>query len=214
MNDFEFMSVQDAMRQRMAFLGKELIEEIIQYSSVKEIPADTEILHEGQFVNYVPILLNGLLKVYTRQEDKELLLYYIQPFESCVMSFIAGLNQDKSKVIAMTAEDSTLVLLPSDKITQWIHQYPKLNLLYYQQFDLRYSEMIGTINHLLFDKLDKRILDYLKERVEVTGKNPLKLSHREIANELGTAREVVSRIVKKLERDGKLKQHTDSIEVI
>jgi CRP/FNR family transcriptional regulator len=208
------MSDTDIIRQRMSFLGKDLIDELIQNSTIKSIPANTEILHEGQFVNYVPILIEGLLKVYTRQEDKELLLYYIQPFESCVMSFIAGLNQEKSKVFALTAEDSTLVLLPSDKISLWIHEYPKLNLLYYQQFDLRYSEMIGTINQLLFDKLDKRILDFLKERVEVTGKNPVKMSHREIANELGTAREVVSRIVKKLEREGKLKQYAESIEIV
>lgn len=198
----------------MSSLGNELLEEIISNGSFKEIPADMEILHEGQFVNYVPILIDGLIKVYTRQEDKELLLYYIQPFESCVMSFIAGLNQERSKVYAVTAENSSLVLLPSGKIRQWIHEYPRLNFLYYQQFDLRYSEMIGTINQLLYDKLDKRILDFMKDRVAVTSKNPIRISHREIANELGTAREVVSRIVKKLEKEGKLKQYVDSIEVL
>lgn len=198
----------------MAFLGQSLIDEIAAHSVVKEIPKDMEILQEGQYVNSVPIVVEGLVKVYTRQEDKELLLYYIQPFESCVMSFIAGINQDKSKVYAVTADNSTLVLLPSEKIAGWIHDYPRLNLLYYQQFDQRYSEMISTINQLLFDKLDKRILDFLKERSEVTAKNPVKISHRELAGELGTAREVVSRIVKKLEREGKLKQNPDSIEIL
>jgi CRP/FNR family transcriptional regulator len=205
---------QDLIQNKMGFLGKELIEIIIEKAIVKEIPAGAEILHEGQYVNYVPILLSGLLKVYTRQEDKELLLYYIQPFESCVMSFIAGLRHEKSRVYAIGVEDSTLLLLPSDQLSNWIYAYPRLNLLYYQQFDLRYSELIETINHLLFDKLDKRICVFLKDRVAVTGKNPVKISHRELANELGTAREVVSRLVKKLENEQKLKQHHDSIEIL
>lgn len=208
------MDVAELIRKNMGFLGLELIEQISEHAIVKEIPKETEILQEGQYVNYVPILLKGLLKVYTSKEDKELLLYYIQPFESCVMSFVAGLNNEKSKIYALTVEDSTIVLLPSEKLISWIHQFPKLNLLYYQQFDLRYTEMISTINQLLFDKLDKRLLEYLRERANVTGKNPIKVSHREIANELGTAREVVSRLIKKLEREGKVKQYHDSVEVL
>ncbi|MFM6983168.1 MAG: Crp/Fnr family transcriptional regulator [Chitinophagaceae bacterium] len=204
----------DLIHRKMGFLGKDLIDNIAENALVKDIPAGAEILHEGQYVNHVPILLSGLLKVYTRQEDKELLLYYIQPFESCVMSFIAGLRQEKSKVYALSVEDSVLVLLPSASLQKWIYDYPRLNLLYYQQFDLRYTELIGTINHLLFDKLDKRIFGFLKERADITGKNPVKISHRELANELGTAREVVSRLVKKLEKEGKLKQNQDSIEIL
>jgi len=202
------------IRSKMAFLGDDLIEEMHVKGLLKEVPAGSEILHEGQYVNYVPILLSGLLKVYTRQEDRELLLYYIQPFESCVMSFIAGLNQDKSKIFAVAVEDSVLLLLPGENLRQWIHEYPRLNLLYYQQFDLRYSELISTINHLIYDKLDKRIYQFLKDRVGVTARNPVKISHRELAGELGTAREVVSRLVKKLEKEGKLKQHQDSIEIL
>jgi len=208
------MEMAESIKKQLGFLGLELLEVLQKESVYKEIPANSEILEEGQYVNYVPIVLNGLVKVYTRTEDKELLLYYIQPFESCVMSFIAGLNQQKSKVYANVIEDAQILLVPSNKLAEWIRVYPKLNLLYYQQFDLRYTELISTINHLLFDKLDKRIFDFLKDRSDVTGKNPIKLSHREIASELGTAREVVSRIVKKLEKEGVLKQHHDSIEIL
>ncbi len=208
------MEMAESIKKQLGFLGLEFLEVLQKESVYKEIPANSEILEEGQYVNYVPIVLNGLVKVYTRTEDKELLLYYIQPFESCVMSFIAGLNQQKSKVYANVIEDAQILLVPSNKLAEWIRVYPKLNLLYYQQFDLRYTELISTINHLLFDKLDKRIFDFLKDRSEVTGKNPIKLSHREIASELGTAREVVSRIVKKLEKEGVLKQLHDSIEIL
>lgn len=208
------MDIKESIKKRMSFLGVDLLDLIEKESIIKEVPAHAEILEEGQYVNYVPILLNGLIKVYTRQEDKELLLYYIQPFESCVMSFIAGLRQEKSRVYAEVLEDAQILLVPSNKLSEWIYQYPRLNLLYYQQFDLRYSEMISTINHLLFDKLDKRVIDFIRERSEITGKNPLKMSHREIANELGTAREVVSRILKKFEKEGILRQLHDSIEIL
>jgi CRP/FNR family transcriptional regulator len=79
---------------------------------------------------------------------------------------------------------------------------------------MRYTELIDTINQLLYDKLDKRIMTYLQEKSELTGKNPIKITHKEIALELGTAREVVSRILKKLEKLEKVKQHQDSIEII
>ena len=106
-----------------------------------------------------------------------------------------------------------MLLLPSDKLSQWVTQYPQINKLFYQQYDLRYAELIDTINQLLYHKLDKRVLDYLQEKIKVTSKNPIKITHKEIAQELGTAREVVSRIIKKLEKQLLLKQHHDSIEL-
>jgi CRP/FNR family transcriptional regulator len=87
-------------------------------------------------------------------------------------------------------------------------------LLFFQQYNLRYSELIDTINHVLFDKMDKRLYDYLQEKVIITQKNPLKISHRQIASELGTAREVVSRVMKKLEVEGKVKQTGNYIELL
>ena len=193
--------------------GQELISKILEGSVVKEFPENTELIREGQYVKVVPIVLKGLVEVFTRQEDKELLLYYIQPGESCIMSFSACLKSEKSKIFAITLEETTAILIPSDKLSKWVFEYPNINQLFYQQFDLRYTELIDTIHHLLFDKLDKRLLDYLKEKMSITGKNPIKISHKEIANDLGTAREVISRLIKKLENQNKVKQHHDSIEI-
>jgi CRP/FNR family transcriptional regulator len=97
---------------------------------------------------------------------------------------------------------------------KWIKQYPDINTLFFMQYNSRYSELLDTINHILFDSLDKRIFTFLEERIRVTKQNPIKISHRQIASELGTAREVVSRILKRLETEGKIKQHTNSIEFL
>lgn len=202
------------IEKRLSYFGSELSKKIAAESVVKEISKGEEIIKTGQHIKVVPILLSGLLKVVTRHEDKELLLYYIQPFESCIMSFSASLKNETSKIAAIAEENCTLLLMPSAKVNTWMNDYPQLNRLFYQQYDLRYNELIETINHLVFDKLETRIYDHLKEKTRVTGKNPVKISHRELALELGTAREVVSRLVKRLEKDGKLHQNQESIEVL
>ncbi len=200
--------------QMLSHLNSDLVAEIMAVSTIKEVPKETEILRIGQYVKVIPFVLKGLIKVFSSYEDKELLLYYIRPNESCVMSFTAHLKNEPSRVFALTEEDTTILLLPVDKISQWTRRFPDINLLFFQQYNLRYSDLIDTINHVLFDKMDKRLYGYLQEKVSITKKNPLKISHRQIAGELGTAREVVSRVMKKLEVEGKVKQTGNYIELL
>lgn len=195
-------------------LSPEIRAEIEANALYKSLPAEMEILREGQYVKVIPIVVSGLIKVFSRHEEKELLLYYIRPNESCIMSFAASLRNQPSKVFAVTEEATEAMLLPVDKVAHWVAQYPDLNTLFFGQYNLRYSELLDTIHHVLFDRMDKRLLDYLTEKVALTGRNPLKVTHRQIANELGTAREVISRVMKRLETDGLVKQHGTSVEVV
>ncbi|MEO9965768.1 MAG: Crp/Fnr family transcriptional regulator [Reichenbachiella sp.] len=195
-------------------LNPGLVSEITAAAVQKMIPKDTEILREGQYVKVIPVVQKGLIKVFTRHEGRELLLYYIRPNESCIMSFAASIKNEPSNVFALTEENTTAWLLPVDKVSEWTRQFPDINSLFFQQYNLRYGELLDTIHHVLFDRMDKRLHDYLMEKVNLTGKNPLKISHRQIANELGTAREVISRVMKKLESEGKLLQQPHSIKVL
>lgn len=203
----------DKIKHKFKYLGLDLINELFENATIKQFDSNIELVREGQYVKFIPIVISGLVKVYTQIEEKELLLYYIKPEQSCIMSFSSCVNNDKSKVFAITEEASTILLIPSEKMVKWINVFPNINKLFYQQYDLRYSELVDTIHHLLYDKLDKRILDYLKEKVSITQKNPIKITHKEIANDLGTAREVVSRLIKKLEKQNIVKQHHDTIEL-
>ena len=126
-----------------------------------------------------------MVKVFTKFEDKELLLYYIQPEQSCIMSFSSCINNDKSKIFAITEEESSVLLIPSDKIAKWVIKFPTINMLFYQQYDLRYSEMIDTIHQMLYYKLDKRLLDYLSEKIKVTEKNSIKMTFNKFAYFVG-----------------------------
>lgn len=199
--------------EALSRFSPELASEIKKTASLKNIPKDMEILREGQYVKVIPIVVEGLIKVFTRHKEKDLLLYYIRPNESCIMSFSASLKNKPSKVYALAEENTTALLLPVELVSNWLIQYPNFNNLFYQQFNLRYSELLDTIHHVLFEKMDTRLYDYLKEKVNLTKNNPLHISHRQIAVELGTAREVVSRVMKKLESEGKVEQLNNSVKI-
>ena len=197
--------------KKFGFLGPDLIDELVKFSQVQEIPKDTEILREGQYIKVIPLVIAGAIKVFTRFKEKELLLYYIRPDESCIMSFAASMKNEPSKVFAITEVDTQALLLPITKIDEWFNKYPKFNSLFFNLYNERYIDMLDTINHLLFNKLDQRVLDHLQEKVEISGNKLIKITHKQIANELGTAREVISRVLKKLEKENKLLQLTEGI---
>ena len=202
------------LKKSLSYLNPELVSRIEKESILKQIPKNTQILREGQFIKVIPIVLNGLIKVYTRYEDRELLLYYIRPDESCIMSFSASIKNEPSQVFAETEEDTMALLLPVAKVSTWIEQFPDINTLFFQQYKQRYSELLDTIHHVLFNKMDSRLYDHLKTKATVRKENPLKISHQQIANELGTVREVISRVIKKLENEGLVKQHSNGIEIM
>lgn len=199
--------------KHLKFLEKELAEEILDTCSTKTLPPDTFILKEGEYVAALPLVTKGIIKVYSSFEEKELLLYYIKPNESCVMSFSSLINEEPSRIFAVTEEETEIIILPREKIKEWINKYRSLTSLFFRLYDLRYIELLDMLRTALFENLDKRLIDYLKEKRAISGNDIVKITHREIANDLGTAREVVSRIIKKLEHDGKVQQLSNSIKL-
>lgn len=204
----------EAIERKLPPLPFELRREILEKGILQNIPAGTEILREGQYIKVIPIVLEGSIKVFSSHDDKELLLYYIEPTESCVMSFSAGLWNTPSRVRAIAEENTEAILLPVEMVNQWVRTYPKLNELFFQQFNQRYDDLLHTIHQLLFEKMDKRLMDYLNEKSEVLNSRFLDLRHHQIAREMGSAREVISRVMKKLEKEKLVKQHPNGIEIL
>ena len=167
-----------SIKSSLQNVDPDLVKEIEGTAVIQNIPKGTEILREGQYVKVIPLVLEGLVKVYTRHEDRELLLYYIQPRESCIMSFSAGIENEPSKVIAVTEEDSQIALMPVDKVEHWRKNFPDMNSLFFKQFNLRYAEVLDTINHLIFNRMDERIEDFLRKRQALSQSEVLKISHR------------------------------------
>lgn len=201
-------------KRLLQFLRPELVDKIIQESSIEEFPKGTELLREEQYVKVLPIVIDGLVKVYSRFDEKELLLYYIESAQSCVMTFYAALKNTPSKVFAKTEEESNVLLLPVHHLPQWLKEYPDFNELFYNQFNLRYSELLDTIGSLLLDRMDKRLYEHLKKKIELSHTDTIRMSHTQLANELGTAREVITRVLKKLEIDGKVTHQSGELRII
>lgn len=202
------------LQKQLPFLEDDLLREIALHGEWLELDGGIQLLREGQYVKVIPIVMQGLVKVFTQVENKELLLYYIRPIESCIMSFSAVMNNDPSKVYAITEDSSKLLLIPAEKITAWLKVYPKLNELFYHQYDHRYAELIETIHQLLFNRLDQRIYDYLLELSRVKSSQMVQIKHRQIAQDLGTSREVITRTIRKLEKENKIRQTEKGIEVL
>ena len=201
-------------KEILSFLKPDLVDKILNESTIKKFPKGTEILREQQYIKVLPIVINGLVKVYSRFDEKELLLYYIESAQSCVMTFYAALKNTPSKVFATTEEDSKVILIPVQYLPTWLKEYPDFNELFYNQFNLRYTELLETIGSLLLDRMDIRLYDHLKKKSELINNNSIIMSHNQIASELGTAREVITRVLKKLEIDGKILQKSGEIRIL
>jgi len=182
----------------------DLLQFIADQAVETDVPADTTLLKTGNFVQSVPLVLEGIIRVSRMEEDKELLLYYIHPGEMCIMSFSACCSNTASLIEAVALEETKVLLVPSVKVREWIRNYPSFNFYVYEMFNKRYLDLIDTIDQLIFSHLDERLLSYLMDKKSLAGSNMVSITHQQIATDMGTAREVISRLLKKLERENKI----------
>lgn len=199
---------------QFSFFNQELVELLFKECEVVTIAAQQELLRKGQYVKVIPFVLNGLLRVYTTHEDKELLLYYIKARESCVMSFAAGIKNSTSTIFAQTLQETTVLLVPVNRLKGWIQDYPELNMLFNNQYDLRYTDLLQTLENMVFHKMDERILKLLHDKAVLTNSTIINISHQALADDLATSREVISRVLKKLEQDNKVVLSHQSIKIL
>ena len=199
---------------RKLFPTPKLVEELEQESTLMDIPDNITILNIGDYVKIVPLVIEGRIKVMRNDESgKEVLLYYINPGESCALSIAAGLNNQKSAAYAVTNKDTKLLAIPVDKLDNMIKTYPYLNKFVLELFHKRFNELIDFIDAISFKNVDTRLLKYLEKSLTPDNNNFIYATHKQIAEELGTAREVVSRLLKQLEKEGKVKNHRGKIEL-
>lgn len=196
----------EALEQITEFKSSpDLLEKLYQNSIIKEYGSGTVILNENASVRSIPIVVKGTLKVIRTEEDgREILLYYIKSGESCIMSFLGGLHNETSKVKAEVEDDAEILFLPVDKVSLFIKEYPQWLDYIFRLYHKRFEELLEIINAIAFKKVDERLLTLLYKKQELTGNKILTITHEQLANELGTARVVVSRLLKQLEEMGKV----------
>jgi CRP/FNR family transcriptional regulator len=164
------------------------------------------ILRENAYISSIPIVISGSIRVMRTDEDgREIMLYYIESGESCIMSFLGGMHQDTSKIKAIAEEKTEILFIPIQKVTELIKEYPEWLDYIFRLYHKRFEELLEVVNEVAFKKMDERILNFIKKKCELTKTNELHLTHEQIANELGTVRVVVSRLLKQLEDEGLVK---------
>ena len=200
--------------QQLASSGS-LTEEIDKIGVVQDFEKDTVLLKENSYVKVIPLLISGLIKIYKEEENgSEVLLYYIKPGETCIVSVMAGEKGEKANVKGVVEEDCTVILIPSDKLYKLRKNHPNWNLFIYKQFNDKFDEVIEMVKVLTFSNKEKRLEDYLIKKANLNSSKVVKKSHQQIANELGSSREVISRLLKKLENEGKIELSLRNIKIL
>lgn len=207
--------MQDSVLSSEFTSSPELVEKLYQYGVTKTYQEGDIILDENSSIRSIPIVMKGMMKVIRTEEDgREILLYYIKAGESCIMSFLGGMHNEKSIVKAEVEEDTEILFLPVDKVSLFIKEYPEWLDYIFRLYHKRFEELLDIINAIAFKKVDERLLNLLHKKSEILNSKTIVITHEQLANELGTARVVVSRLLKQLEDSGKLQLGRNKIVIL
>ncbi len=179
------------------------ISELLEVSNLMEVPANTNIIDVNQYIKVIPFLISGLIKIYRVDESgNEIFLYYITSGQSCVMSITTCMENEKSSIKALVEEDSSFIAVPVDKFISLLNKHNLLQSFTYQLFKEKYNELIFAIDNLAFTDTKSRLVQYLKKEAEIKNNKTIQLTHRYIANDLSSSREVISRLLYLLQKEG------------
>lgn len=192
-----------------------LIHELEVKGKIQFINTGDVILDVGQTIRQIPLIIDGSVRVSRSDEDgRELLLYYINANESCAMTFTCCMQQYPSEIKAVAEDDVTLLAVPVSVMDSWLVKFPSWKSFVMRTIRNRFTEMIKTIDQIAFQNLDERLVNYLREKRRITESTIVNVSHQHIAEELGTSRVVISRLLKKLENNGKVLLFRNQIKIL
>ena len=195
-------------------LEEDLIMELEEKGSVYNYVAGTTLVKKGQYFKSALIVLDGLLKIY-REDDEgnEFFIYYLEPGQACALSMICASRQETSEIMAVAVKDTEVLTVPFNIIDEWMTKYKSWNNFVLSTYRQRFEELLITLDHVAFRNMDERLEFYLKRQAEKMGNN-LQLTHQQIADDLNSSREVISRLLKNMEKNKRLILGRSGIELI
>ncbi|NKI30902.1 helix-turn-helix domain-containing protein [Croceivirga thetidis] len=192
----------------------ELLNDIAQVGTFKEVPMGFKLIEIGDFIRFMPLLLDGVIKILREDsEGDELLLYYLEQGDTCSMTMACCLQDSQSEIRAIAETDAKLIMVPVRKMEEWTSKYRSWRNFVFESYHTRLNELLHTVDSIAFMNMDQRLVEYLKEKSRLNQSNTIKNTHQEIAYDLHSSRVVVSRLLKKLELMGKIVLHRNSIEI-
>ncbi|SRR5260221_6987742 len=196
-----------------SFSEPELQQEMLAHGKVVSANKGDILIREGQYLDFLPIVIKGSIRVYQQKEDREILLYYVGPEQTCMMSLSSAYFNTTSAANGMAMEPTEILVLPTRFISDWQLKYLSWNKFIIKTFRSRYDELLNSFGSVAFDPINLRVMDYLLKRSQREKTKKIEVSHQTLAYELGTTRVVISRILKKWEQEGKIKLFRGHIEL-
>ena len=194
---------------------KRLINEIAKNGEFSSFEKDDILIDIGLEMTHIPLIINGLVKI-SREDshENEILLYYLEEGDTCAISFINCIHRSNSLFRATAEAAVECIMFPVNKVEEWMIKYKTWRVFIIDSYHNRLEEMLSVVKGLAFFKLDNRIYNYLSNQVKIKHSNDLLITHQDIAHDLNTSRVVISRILKMLEQQGKIKLNRRKIHVV
>ena len=210
------IKMKELLQQTYGFIFEEkLIDEISQVSLLRDFKEGDVLIDFGDYIKKMPLLISGAIKILREDFDEgELLLYFIEKGDTCAMSMTCCLGESKSEIKAVAETKGQVIMIPVLKMEEWLGKYKSWRNYVFNSYNNRLKEMLSAIDNLAFMKMDERLINYLKDKAKINNTKEIHNTHQEIAYDLHTSRVVVSRLLKALENEGKIRLHRASIEML
>ncbi|WP_431167314.1 Crp/Fnr family transcriptional regulator [Tenacibaculum halocynthiae] len=206
----------EGLKNNYGYLFEEaLLEEINDVAILKEFKADVTIIETESYIVSIPLLLSGAIKILREDENgDELVLYYLERGDTCATTLSCCMGQIKSKIRAVSETDVALLMIPKQKMSEWLSKYKSWQEYILQSYHNRLQEFIEAVDTIAFLNMDQRLLKYLRDKALVNHNDIISVTHQQIANDLHTSRVVISRLLKSLEKQSKIELQRNQIKVL
>jgi CRP/FNR family transcriptional regulator len=204
----------DRVREVFAHFEPALIESLIDQSIVKEYGANEEIIRTGQFMPSTVLVLEGRVKVYRESDEgSEFFLYYLTPGQACAVSMSCAARMESSQITAIATESTKLLMFPVQTMNEWMKEYRSWYEFVISTYRHRFEDVLTVLDHVAFRGMDERLEFYLMNQWKSCGCSDIPINHQTIAQDLNSSREVISRLLKKMEQRNMLELHRNHIEI-
>ncbi|WP_336070396.1 Crp/Fnr family transcriptional regulator [Mesoflavibacter sp. CH_XMU1404-2] len=206
----------EELKQHYGYLFEdELLQEINNVGTYRDIPEGLKLIEIGDYIKSMPLLISGAIKILREdKEGDELILYFIEQGDTCAMTLSCCLGDSKSEIRAIAETDARLIMVPVQKMEEWLGKYKSWRNFVLQSYQNRMTELLEAIDTIAFLKMDERLFKYLKDKAMVNHNEVIHVTHQEIASDLHTSRVVISRLLKALEINGRIELHRNNIKVL
>lgn len=207
------MDKTELIRTTFPFLEKDLLRELGNISTIMELETGQSIVSEGDYIKSFPVVIRGCLRVTRLSEDgNELLLYYLNQGEICAMSLTCCMGMQKSNIKMVAEEPGLILMIPVEKPESWMSEYRSWKEFMMYSYRKRFEELLDTIDAIAFMQLDERLIRFFEERYRSTGKTVFLGTHQDVASQLNSSREVISRLLRSLEKKNLVITERNSID--